>query len=109
MRWHLFGPRPVRVEEAAAADKYIAERMEKKAQGFDIQNHARYNDGDGTLSYAGLRRVDNCSLALLRRGDTTLVLPVDPQTASRLQRLALGDDVAVTPRGTLTTGKGVRR
>ncbi len=81
----------------AAVDKYIAEREEKRLTIFDIPNHRRYNESDsGVAIYAGSRQIDGHSLALLKRGEEVMVLPIDEATARRMQRLALGDPVTVT-------------
>lgn len=93
----------------AAADKYIAEREAKRAKGFDIPKHSRYTDGAGGLSFAGVRNVDGQTLALLKRDETVMVLPIDQATARRLSRIAVGDPVSVTPRGSIKTSKGRSR
>jgi len=81
----------------AAVDKYIAEREEKRLEIFDIPKHRRYNESDsGVATYAGSRQIDGHSLALLKRGEEVMVLPMDEATARRMQRLALGDPVTVT-------------
>lgn len=80
--------------------KYIAEREQKRLNGFDIPKHARYTPFDaGTASYAGIRRVDDRALALLRQGERVMVLEVDDATAQRLKRLPLGVRVEVNARG----------
>ena len=80
--------------------KYIAEREQKRLNGFDIPKHARYTPFDaGTASYAGIRRVDDQALALLRQGERVMVLEVDDATAQRLKRLPLGVRVEVNARG----------
>ena len=80
-----------------AVDKYIAEREEKRLKIFDIPKHRRYNEDDsGAAIYAGSRQIDGHSLALLKRGEEVIVLPIDEATARRMQRLALGDPVTVT-------------
>jgi hypothetical protein len=91
----------------AAADKYIAEREAKRAQGFDISKHIPYNHSSGELAFAGVRSVEGHTLVLLKLKDESLmVAPVDAATARRLSRLKLGDPVAVTERGGLkTTGR----
>lgn len=91
----------------AAADKYIAEREAKRAQGFDISKHIPYNHGSGELAFAGVRSVEGHTLVLLKLKDESLmVAPVDAATARRLSRLKIGDPVAVTERGGLkTTGR----
>jgi hypothetical protein len=87
------GPVPASAPSAlAAVDKYIAEREEKRLKIFDIPKHRRYNESDsGVAIYAGSRQVDGHSLALLKRGEEVMVLPIDEATARRMQRLALGD------------------
>jgi hypothetical protein len=81
----------------AAVDKYIAEREEKRLAIFDIPKHRRYNENDsGAAIYAGSRQIDGHSLALLKRGEEVIVLPINEATARRMQRLALGDPVTVT-------------
>lgn len=91
-------PAPVPASAAlAAVDKYIAEREEKRLQLFVIPKHRRYNENDsGAAIYAGSRQIDGHSLALLKRGEEVMVLPIDEATARRMQRLALGDPVTVT-------------
>lgn len=90
------GPAPA-PSALAAVDKYIAEREEKRLTIFDIPKHRRYNENDsGAAIYAGSRQIDGHSLALLKRGEEGMVLPIDEATARRMQRLALGDPVTVT-------------
>ncbi|MEX3581616.1 MAG: TraI/MobA(P) family conjugative relaxase [Burkholderia sp.] len=87
-----------------AADKYIAEREGKRAKGFDIPKHRRYNDHDeGAAKFAGIRQVEGDTLALLKRDDDVIVLPVDAATARRMKRLSVGDDVSLTAKGTVRT------
>ncbi len=92
------GPVPAPASSAlAAVDKYMAEREEKRLKRFDIPKHRRYNENDsGAAIYAGSRQIDGHSLALLKRGEEVMVLPIDEATARRMQRLALGDPVTVT-------------
>lgn len=108
LRRNLFGP-GVKPEAVAAAEKYISERESKRAKGFDIPKHSRYTDGAGGLSFAGVRNVDGQTLALLKRDETVMVLPIDKATARRLSRIAVGDPVSVTPRGSIKTSKGRSR
>ena len=96
-------------------EKYLAERAAKRQTILDIPKHERYVDGHGALTFAGVRHIDGQTLALLKRtapdnsDGTLLVLPVDPATARRAARIALGDSVSVTPGGSLKTSKGRRR
>ena len=97
--------------QRAAADTYIAERNAKRVQGIGIPKHALYNGCAGVMTFAGLRRIDDEALALLRHGgaDEIQVLPVDAATARRLSRVALGETLTVTPRGTMAMSKGRSR
>ena len=42
-------------------------------------------------------------VALLERGDVTMVLPVSERAARRLRKLSPGDAVTVTPNGVIKT------
>lgn len=90
-------------------DKYIAEREAKRLKGFDIKKHSRYTEVDGPITFAGVRNVDGQALALLMRDESVMVLPVDQATTRRLSRVAVGDSVSVTPKGSIKTSKGRRR
>jgi hypothetical protein len=63
----------------------------------------------GAATFAGIRQVEGQSLALLKRGEEVMVLPVDEPTARRLKRLAVGDAITVTPQGSIKTTKGRSR
>jgi len=108
LRRGVFGP-GVKPEQVAAMDKYIAEREAKRLKGFDIPKHSRYTDGIGALTFEGIRNVEGHALALLKRDDSVMVLPIDQSTARRLSRIAIGDSVSVTPRGSIKTSKGRSR
>lgn len=85
-----------------ASDRYIAEREQKRVNGFDIPKHARYTSIDaGTASFAGIRRIDDQALALLKRGEQVMVLEVDDAVAQRLRRMPLGARVEVSARGAI--------
>lgn len=86
---------------AQAADKYIAERNSKRANGIDIANHIRYTNKTGRMTYGGARTVEGQTLALLDHANEVLVLPVDQATARRMKRLRIGEAVTVTSRGSL--------
>lgn len=93
-----------RVNGFAAADKYIAELDAKRARGFDIPKHSRFQPSNSTTAhYAGTRHVDGQPLALLRMNAEIVVLPVDDATAQRLSRLKLGQPVALAENGTIRT------
>ena len=88
----------------AAADQYIEEREQKRLKILDIMEHRRYNEADvGVLAFAGVRRVAGESLALLKRNEVILVMPIDEKTANRLSRLAIGDPVTCTGIGSVKT------
>jgi hypothetical protein len=86
-----------------AADKYIAEREDKRLLLYDIPKHTHYHGSGGISVFGGLRRVDGQSLALLKGSDQIMVLPIDGATERRLKRIAVGDCVTVTPNGTIKT------
>ena len=88
----------------AAADQYIAERVQKRLKILDIMEHRRYNEADvGVASFAGVRRIDGEALALLKRNQVILVMPIDEKTANRLSRLSIGDQVTCTGMGIVKT------
>lgn len=108
LRRGVIGAR-VTPEQIAAADKYIAEREAKRLRGFGIKKHSRYTAGDGTLLFGGIRNVEGQTLALMRRDDDVLVMPIDQATANRLKRVAVGNTVSITPKGSIKTSKGRSR
>lgn len=55
----------------------------------------------GNVAFAGLRRIDDQDLALLERGDTIMVLPVDEPTARLLKRTVIGEAVIVSNNGSI--------
>jgi hypothetical protein len=88
----------------AAADKYIAEREKTRLKVLDIKKHTRYNyDADEATAFAGTRQVDGQFLALLKRSEEIMVLPINDATAQRLKRIAVGDTVTVTANGSIKT------
>jgi hypothetical protein len=92
-----------------AAENYIAEREEKRMKGINIPLHRNYKQGDeGSTSYAGTRQVGGHSLALLKKGDDMIVMPVDEATANRISRIKVGDKLTLNPDGSITR-KGIRR
>ncbi|WP_338141600.1 TraI/MobA(P) family conjugative relaxase [Xanthomonas vasicola] len=99
----------LKTEQVAAANKYVAEREQKRLNGFDIPKHARYTDYVGSLIYAGTRTVEGQALALLKRENEILVMPVDQATAQRMKRVAIGDAISVTARGSIKTTRGRSR
>ena len=103
LRRDLSGPGRVAEVDAAVA-KFIAEREGKRLNGFDIKKHSRYTGvADSVATYAGTRSSDGHFLALFKRGEGVEVLPIDPATARKLKRVALGDVVTVTAKGSVKT------
>lgn len=90
-------------------DKYIAEREAKRSKGFDIPKHARYTAGEDVLAFQGVRNIEGQALVLLKRGDEVMVLPIDQATARRMSRVAVGEAVTITPKGSVKTSKGRSR
>lgn len=87
-----------------AADKYIAERELKRQKIADIPKHRRYNKNDeGLMQFAGIRQIDGELLALLKRDNVIVVLPIDSDTAHRMKRLSVGEMVKLTARGTIAS------
>ena len=88
----------------AAADKYIAEREATRIKAVDIPKHIRYKGAiNGTVAFAGIRKVDGQALALLKRGAEIMVLPIDEASVRRLKRVSVGDVVSVTSTGSIKT------
>lgn len=104
LRRRVFEP-DVNQELITSVDKYIAEREQKRLSGLDIPKHCRFFDSEVPLTYAGIRNVDDQMLALLKRGNNILVLPIDQPTARRLKRLAIGDTVTATKGKIKTKGR----
>jgi hypothetical protein len=87
-----------------AALRYILERNDKRNKGIELLAHRRYTADDaGKWAYAGLRQMEGKTLMLLQTPSEMLVLPIDDETASRTQRLKIGDVVEVTAQGILHT------
>lgn len=61
------------------------------------------------MTFAGIRNVEGRPLALLKRGDEVMVMPIDQATARRLSRIKIGDPVSITPKGSIKTSKGRSR
>lgn len=92
--------------QVAAMDKYISERESKREKGVDISKHLRYNGESENLNFAGLRKIDNQDLALIKNGDSVLVMPINSATASRLKRVKIGQPLSITDRGAIQAGSG---
>lgn len=93
---------PTSIDGIKAARQYIAEREDKRAKGFDIPKHRLYNATDeGAAAFAGVRSVEGQSMALLKRGDEVLVLPINEATARRMKRMKLGEPVTTTAKGAI--------
>jgi hypothetical protein len=107
LRWDVSGSgiTPARIN---AAEKYIAEREAKRQTGMDIPKHRPFEAGDIPLSYGGTREVEGQKLALLKRGDEIMVLPIDATSAARAAKLAIGDKIEIATDGTVK-GRGRSR
>jgi hypothetical protein len=87
-----------------AVDQYIQEREQKRLKILDILKHRRYTNADvGVLAFMGVRHIAGESLALLKRDEVILVMPIDEKTAQRLSRLAIGDPVTCKGLGVVKT------
>jgi hypothetical protein len=87
-----------------AANRYIAEREAMRLKVEDIPKHTWFNpDKSGAVSFAGMRRIGEETLALLKCDGEIMVLPVDDAAARHLRRIAIGDTIAVTAQGALKT------
>ncbi|MEN5023209.1 TraI/MobA(P) family conjugative relaxase [Pantoea agglomerans] len=103
-------PVPAPAALKGPAEKYIREREEKRLKGFDIAKHRAYNSQDiGQYEYAGQRKMDGETLALIRREQDIIVMPVNEYTARRLSSLKVGDAVTLTRTGSVRTAKGRKR
>lgn len=91
----------------AAAVKYVAEREAMRLKASGVPKHRLYDhEGGISAAFAGIRKVEGELLALLKRGDEILVLPVGAGTAQRLKRVPIGDTVTVTANGSVTRARG---
>ncbi|HDS7253961.1 TPA: relaxase/mobilization nuclease domain-containing protein [Escherichia coli] len=94
-------------QSLTGAQKYVAEREEKRLKGFDIPKHRRYNSTDkGQYKYVGQRKSGDETLALLKRDDEIVVMPVSDYTARRLSSIKVGEAVTLTPSGSVRKAKG---
>jgi hypothetical protein len=98
----------VTAQPTSPVEKYIAEREAKRQAGMDIPKHRPFEAGEIPLSYAGTREVEGQKMALLRRGDEIMVLPIDATSAARAARLAIGDRIEIGTDGTVK-GRGRSR
>ena len=88
---------------SAAAAKYVFDREQTRRGISGISKHRTYDGFEGAASYAGTRKVDGIVLSLLKVGQEVLVKPVDPATANRLKRLAVGAPLTVAAGGVIRT------
>lgn len=91
----------------AAAVKYIAEREAVRRKVSGVPKHRFYDlEGGSSAAFSGIRKVDGELLALLKREDEILVLPVGAGTALRLKRVPIGETVTLRPGGSVTRSRG---
>jgi hypothetical protein len=103
-------PTATAADANSSVDAYLAEREAKRLKGIDISRHRRYCQGDaGDAAYAGTRQVGGHSLALLKKGDEVIVMPVGEATAYRLGRLPVGAPITLQPDGSISTANTMTR
>lgn len=106
VRWDISGPGGMTAGQAAA-QKYIAEREATRLKASGVPKHRNYGSaGGGTAVFAGIRQVEGETLVLLKRDEEILVLPVEAGKALRLKRVAIGETVTVTAKGSIARTKG---
>lgn len=106
VRWHVPGRRSVADERelaSAAVNAFLLEREQTRPRLSDISKFERYDGVKGNAVFAGLHDSGGQMLALLKRGEATMVLPVSETAARRLRKLSLGDAVTVTLDGVIKT------
>ena len=106
MRRHVPGRRSVadkRTLASAAVEAFLLEREQTTPGLSDISKFERYDGVKGSAVFAGLHDAGGQMLALLKRGEATMVLPVSETAAKRLRKLSPGDAVTVTPNGVIKT------
>jgi hypothetical protein len=97
-------------EGRVAANKYIEERNQKRVLLTNILKYRPYSHSDvGEAAFAGLRKVEGQTLALLKRSDEIVVVPIDETTVRKLNKLSLDDPVTLTQQGAIKTTKGRHR
>lgn len=100
LRRNVSGERGIAPPVLDAADRFIAERNSKRATLSDVLQHRRHTAADvGPLALAGVRQVDGKSLALLRKDDCILVVPITDYAASRLRTTSIGNTVHLQANG----------
>ena len=91
------------ITQSQAVDNYISEREEKRMKGISIPLHRHYRQGDeGSTTYAGTRQIGGHSMALLKKEEDIIVMPVDEATANRISRLKVGETLTLKPDGSMT-------
>lgn len=106
VRRHVPGRRSVanqRTLASAAVEAFLLEREQTRPGLSDISKFERYDGVKGKAIFAGLHDAGGHMVALLERGDVTMVLPVSERAARRLRKLSPGDAVTVTPNGVIKT------
>ncbi|MFU8797093.1 MAG: TraI/MobA(P) family conjugative relaxase [Gammaproteobacteria bacterium] len=87
-----------------AVDKFIAERESKRLKGLDIPKYRQYQQGDkGAVNYAGTRQVGGQFLALLKKDEWVIVIPINESIAKRMKGIAVGDPVTLMQDGSIKT------
>jgi len=92
-----------------ATTQYIAERESKREKMVDIPKHRIFDPGDqGMVQFAGIRQINDEFLALLKREEQIIVLPIDQNQLQKMKRLSINAPIKLTSKGALVF-KGRRR
>lgn len=94
-----------RRDQIKAMDKYIEQQKENVYNYFDI---SKYKD-EAVLTFNGIKNVDGHFLALVKRDDTMLIMPLEEENIRRLERISIGDTFVLTLDGMVRTSRGKSR
>jgi len=94
-----------KAEAWLAVEKFVAHRATSQ---IERPTYAPYKAGEGALAFAGLRRVEGFTLALLQRGNETLVLPLDEGSEEAAHKLRAGEAVTVEKARQVKASRGRR-
>ena len=104
LRWGVFGAR-LDKEQMSAADKYIAERLDKRNQGIDVAIHEPLTKAIKG-KFAGVREVDGQRLLLVDNSQGVVyVLPIK----SDVSRLKIAVDITINEQGKVSRRRGIER
>ncbi len=104
LRWGVFGAR-LDKDQMSAADKYIAERLDKRNQGIDVAIHEPLTKAIKG-KFVGLREVDGQRLLLVDNSQGVVyVLPIK----SDVSRLKIAVDITINDQGRISRRRAVER